>query len=189
MKKIYAIHGAFSTPKIFSYLNSNFQNYEWEFLNYSKEVSNIENIVRTVIEDKSSTNDKYHLIGHSMGGLIALSLANQPWVESVATIATPLGGLDLNLIQSYLSRSKFLSEISSSGKFIKSIHSQNYNVPVLHLISTMGFNPYMYETNDGVITLRTQKAWSTGKSIEIHSNHSEIMLDKQTVNILDDWLG
>lgn len=186
MKKIYAIHGAFSTPKIFSYLSSQFQNYNWEFLNYSKEISNIENIIKKANSD-NKLNDEYHIVGHSMGGLIGLAMADQPWVKSIATIATPLGGLDINLIQSYLSRSNFLSEISSSSKFIKSIHSATYNIPVLHILSTVGFNPYVYEDNDGVVTVRTQKSWSCGNIKEVKANHSEVMLDQDTIEILKDW--
>lgn len=186
MSNILAIHGAFSTPRMFSFLKHEIKSHNWKFLDYRNEIENIEVIVergRQLLK-----NEKYHLIGHSMGGLVALALANEPNVLSIATIATPLGGLDINLIQSYLSRSHFLSEIAHNSKFIRNIHAQKISNPVLHLITTHGFNPYIYEPNDGVVTVRSQQRWNCGKAIEIAANHSEVLLHEDTVNHLKNWL-
>ena len=81
-----------------------------------------------------------------------------------------------------------VSEISHSSSFIKAIHTNKTTKPVLHLITTQGFNPYIYEPNDGVVTLRSQKRWSCGHTIEIEANHSEVLLHEDTVNHLQTWL-
>ena len=124
-----------------------------------------------------------------MGGLIALSLANHIDVDRLVTIATPLGGLDINYIQSYLSRSHFLSEIANNSKFIRNLHQQKITKPTLHLVTTHGFNPYIYEPNDGVVTVRSQTRWSCGQVIQIDANHSEVLLHEDTVNHLKNWLA
>lgn len=185
MSDIFAIHGAFSTPRMFSYLKSQLSEHTWHFLDYRDQISDVETIIEAA--KKKIFSDKVHVIGHSMGGLMALALANEPWAKSVVTIATPLAGLDFNLVATYLSRSHFLSEISQNSKFIKQIHQKKYTIPVLHLITTQGYNPYMFEQNDGVVTLRSQKKWSCGTVAEIDANHSEVLLHEKTVEKLSNW--
>ena len=48
-------------------------------------------------------------------------------------------------------------------------------MPVQHIITTRGFNPYMFEENDGVVSLTSQRGWSAGTIHEIAANHAEIM--------------
>jgi len=187
MKNILAIHGAFSTPRMFAFLKTQLDDYNWQFLDYRDKISDIETIVDSV--KTQPFVEKFHIIGHSMGGLIALALADQPWAQSITTIATPLAGLDLNLLATYLSRSHFLSEISQNSKFIKHIHSQKYALPVHHIITTHGYNPYMFEPNDGVVSVRSQKKWACGKTTDIDANHSEVLLHEKTVDILRNWFN
>ena len=183
-KHIFAIHGAFSSPRIFNYLRNRIgKEYTWHFLDYQNETSGLTEIIGSIAPPRSA-----HVLGHSMGGLIALGLANQPWVQSVTTIATPLGGVDLNLFQSYLSRSEFVKEIASHGEFISKLRKQIICKPVQHLISTNGFSPWIYEPNDGVVTIRSQRALEIGEVHEIPANHAEIMMDDLTVEkLLDFW--
>ena len=48
-------------------------------------------------------------------------------------------------------------------------------MPVQHIITTRGFNPYMFDENDGVVSLTSQRGWSVGDVYEIAANHAEIM--------------
>jgi len=179
-KDIYAIHGAFSSPRIFNYLQLKLgKSYNRHFLDYQNETSGLSDIIRSI-----TPPDSAHVIGHSMGGLIALGLTNQPWVKTVTTVATPLGGVDINLIQSYLSRSEFVKEIASHSDFITKLRKSIAAHPVQHLISTSGFNPFIYEPSDGVITLRSQRSLQLGEVHEIAANHAEIMLDPETADKL-----
>ena len=183
-KHIFAIHGAFSSPRIFNYLKHRIgKDYTWHFLDYQNETSGLTDIIKNI-----TPPDSAHVVGHSMGGLIALGLAKQPWVRSITTIAPPLGGVDLNLFQSYLSRSEFVKEIASHSEFITKLRKQIINKPVQHLISTNGFSPWMYEPNDGVVTIRSQRALQIGEVHEIPANHAEVMMDNLTVEkLLDFW--
>mgnify|MGYP006267092729 CR=1 FL=1 len=181
MQNILAIHGAFSSPRIFNYLSHQLaKKYRWNFLDYSTQTSGISGIITSI-----STYDNVHVVGHSMGGLIALGVINQTWVKSVTTIATPLGGIDVNLLQSYWTRSEFINEIASHGDFIKRLRQMSTVCPVQHILSISGFSPWLYEPNDGVVTLRSQRAYALGPTFEIDANHAEVMLDPETVKILD----
>lgn len=181
MTLIYAIHGAFSSPVIFNYLQRELgPKYAWHFLDYQNETGGLRDLIANV----PSFTEPHHVIGHSMGGLMALALIQLPWVVSVTTISTPLGGVDINIMQQYLSRSEFMTDISSSGDFIRGLKKSQPVKPVQHLISTRGFNPWIYEPCDGVVTVRSQRAFSLGKTHDIPSNHTEIMLNDSTVAIL-----
>lgn len=180
-EKIFAIPGAFSTPTIYNYLQLCLgREYAWESIDYSNDTANVQDIISRVKPGKGA----YHVVGHSLGGLIALSLSTQPWVKSVTTISAPLGGLDVNPMQRWFSRSEFLGEIRSGGQFVLDLQHTEPKVPTQHLVSVKGFNPYVYEPCDGVVSIRSQMAYSLGKVHQVESNHSEIMLSDHTVDLL-----
>jgi len=187
-KHILAIHGAFSTPVIWNYFNRELTEYTWHFVDYSTKTQDINQVIAQIRSDYYGSTLAFDVIGHSMGGLIALSLEGESWVNSITTIATPLGGIDMNLLQVYFSRSGFLGEISNYSKFISLLHKTKYTKPIQHIITTSGFNPWMFEDNDGVVTLKSQRYWNIGKSIDIHANHSEVMMHNQTVSVLRNFL-
>lgn len=170
--KILAIHGAFSTPTIFNYARAKIRGCDWQLFDYSDDINNFEKICERAIDN---INEPVHVIGHSMGGMIALYLAGHHQVQSITTIASPLDGLDVSMAQQYMSRSSFIRELRKNGRFIMDLHYQAYPMPVQHIITTRGFNPYMFDENDGVVSLNSQRGWSAGTVHEIAANHAEIM--------------
>lgn len=184
MQYIYAIHGAFSSPTIFNYIKQNLdKQYSWQFLDYQTATGGFFDIVKRI----PLTNQPCHVIGHSMGGLMALAIAKLPWVKTITTISAPLGGTDVNPIAQYWSRSEFIADIAGSTKLVHDLAALSTMIPIQHLISNKGFNPWIYEPNDGVVTLKSQRAYSLGRAIEIPSNHAEIMLNDQTVISLKEF--
>ena len=186
-KSILAIHGAFSSPIVFNYLESQLCDLDWNYLNYEKMFNNINAIIDQTRAAYTGGQPK-HLVGHSMGGLIALALENEPWVRSVTTVATPLNGLEIKPMMSMWSRSNFLQDIAKGGDFIRGIQRQRFTKPVQHLVSLSGFSPWIYEANDGVISLASQRAWTVGKSHDVDANHGEIMQHPRTVSLIKSWI-
>jgi len=170
--KILAIHGAFSTPTIFNYAKTKIKGYDWQMFDYSADINDFERVCDAAIY---SIEEPVHVIGHSMGGMIALFLGGHHLVRSITTIASPLDGLDVSMIQQYMSRSSFIIELSKNGRLVNNLHRAGYPMPVQHIITTRGFNPYMFEENDGVVSLTSQRGWSAGTVHEIAANHAEIM--------------
>ena len=170
--KIFAIHGAFSTPTIFNYAKSKIKNYDWHMFDYSDDINDFEKICERAIDNIA---EPVHVIGHSMGGMIALYLSGHYHVRGITTIASPLDGLDVSMAQQYMSRSSFIRELSKNGRFINNLHRAGYPMPVQHIITTRGFNPYMFDENDGVVSLTSQRGWHVGHVHEIAANHAEIM--------------
>jgi len=170
--KIFAIHGAFSTPTIFNYAKTKIKTSDWHMFDYSNDINDFQRVCETAMY---AIEEPVHVIGHSMGGMIALFLAGHHQVQSITTIASPLDGLDVSMAQQYMSRSSFIRELKKNGQFINQLHYQAYPMPVQHIITTRGFNPYMFDENDGVVSLTSQRGWHVGVVHEIAANHAEIM--------------
>jgi esterase/lipase len=185
-KNIIAIHGAFSTPTIFNFLKKELSEFDWTLIDYSSTQTDVNKLIDGIKSQFINSTKQYHIVSHSMGGLIALSLASHPWVKSITTIATPLDGVDA--LSSYFGRISFLSEITRYGKFINDIQKSNYMIPIQHIITTEGFNPFTYEKSDGVVTLRSQRGWRAGKTHDVAANHAEVMLHEKTVELLRNFL-
>lgn len=119
-----------------------------------------------------------------MGGLLALAMKDLPLVKSIATISTPLAGLEYNFLQYWLNTSALVSALYHFNPFIRKLHNQTYDLPIEHLISTRGHNPLIWQPNDGVVTLASQTSFNLGITHDVASNHAEIMLNPQTAEIL-----
>lgn len=158
--------------------------YRWDFLDYSGRTGGIGDLIGMA----RTKRNPCHLIGHSMGGLVALAIADEPWVRSITTISCPMGGLDVSLFQACLSRSDFMKELSSHGEFIRNLSKSEINRPIQHIVSTRGFHPWIYEPNDGVIPIRSQVAVSWGETHEIPANHAEVMMSDETVVMIQNFL-
>ena len=128
-------------------------------------------------------------IGHSLGGMVALHMSQDTLCKGIITLASPLGGLDLNLIQSYLSRSSLIGAVAKGSKQVREVQALNYGqVPVLHLIATKGYNPFIFENSDGVLPLKVQSGWSCGEMAEIAANHYEILQSDATADAVKQFI-
>jgi esterase/lipase len=182
--KIIAIHGAFSSPSSFNHLKSNLAHHEWTCLDYSTRSHGIEKIIREFENDLSSP---CFIIGHSLGGIIAANLSVHSNVRGIITLASPINGVVMNpLMQWMLLKNNFVHEITPSSYAIRQTQNiLNYQMkPAFHLVTTKGFNPFMAEENDGVITTRSQ-IHATNLNIEIPTNHHEILQHGDTVATID----
>lgn len=161
----------------------------WEYVDYENITNDLNCVIQRIKACYANTTDHYHLVGHSLGGIIALSLSNEPWVKSITTIATPLGGLDINPMQSIICRSSFLGEIASYSVLIQELSLRSYVPKVQHIHSISGFSPWTLEKSDGVINLSSQRRWSAGEIHEVSANHHEIMMMPKTALLLNSFMN
>lgn len=183
-KRVLAIPGAFSTPVIFNYITQECKPYQITCVDYSEHNQNISQAVDYLQSVLHAQTQPFHLIGHSMGGLLALAAHNLPKIISITTISTPLAGLEYNFLQCWLNNHRLVTDLYHFQPFIQNLHHQTYHLPVQHLISTQGHNPLIWQPNDGVVTLASQRNWHVGPQHDIASNHAEIMLNPETAVIL-----
>lgn len=177
--RIMCIHGAWSSSVSFNHLASRIRG-DWVRCSYAPS-DNLPDIIRRFDE---SCTDPCVVIGHSLGGIIALNLHDNPNVLGIATMASPLAGLQLTYLAKFLSRSDLICDASSDSAVMRRTRSISYSKPVLHLVSTRGFNPFAYEPNDGVVPMRSQRDWHCGEIVDIDANHYEILQHPDAVQAL-----
>jgi hypothetical protein len=177
METIFAIHGAWSSSVSFNYLQSKIKA-NWKFLSYDHSSETMEDIVTRANKEIPKNSI---VIGHSLGGIISMLLHENEHSEKIITLASPLSGLELNMVQLYFTRSRLIKQITKESDSIRKMKATEYKKAVLHLVANRGFNPFIYEPNDGVLPQRIQTGWSAGKLVEVDANHYEILQSNETV--------
>jgi Alpha/beta hydrolase family len=174
---IIAIHGAWSSSISFNHLRTQIKG-SWHAVDYDHATDTMWDIIGKTNEiiKKPSV-----IIGHSLGGIAAMHVHDNPLVRGIITLASPLAGLELNLLQIYLSRSKLIAQIASDTHLIRDMKKRQYDKPVLHLVANRGFNPFIYEDSDGVLPRKVQTGWGCGDFQEITANHYEILQSPESI--------
>lgn len=185
MVNIVSIHGAWSSSTSFNYLQSKIKA-NWQHFDYDHSRDSMQDIHDRLSNDIVLPSV---IIGHSLGGIAAMNLHDHPMVNSIITLASPLSGLELNLIQIYFSRSNLITQISKDSKSIRNIKSKKYSKPIIHLIANKGFNPFIYEDNDGVLPLKIQTGWTVGTVYDVDANHYEILQNNKTVELIREFIN
>jgi pimeloyl-ACP methyl ester carboxylesterase len=171
------IHGAWSSSISFNHMATQISA-DWQHFGYDHRTESLREIIQRA---RDSLSAPVVLLGHSLGGMVSLALEDHPMVQGIVTLASPLTGLDLNLVQVYLSRSSLIGEITNRSHLVRDLQRHVYSKPVLHLVANQGFNPFIYEQNDGVLPYKVQTGWGCGTFHEIAANHYEILQSADTI--------
>lgn len=197
------IHGAWCSRKSFSYLleylntRENFHTIKkTAFVEYNCQEMKMDAIIHLAkdqLEYISSNGYSTMIVGHSMGGIVAMKLSQHHLVRNTVTLASPLAGIRFGyLMNAYLQfYAPILGEMTPEAPIIKSIHAQSYDQnPVTMLVANEGFSPFILEANDGVITKASQTSWQPRNAnvIEIDANHNEILQSRHTANIIQNLI-
>ncbi len=175
--RIACVHGAWSTPVSFNHMSCRVRG-EWLRLSYRQD----EDLGSIISRLDAECDSPCVVIGHSLGGIVALNLHDNPNVLGVVTMASPLAGLQISYLARFMSRSGLIGDAASDGPIMRATRARTYSKPVLHLVSTRGFNPFAYEPNDGVVPMRSQRDWSCGEVVDVDANHYEILQHPDAVS-------
>lgn len=186
-KNLLLIHGAWSGTNSFNYISDNvgIAANEILYFRYNAVKDSLKKIINDGRDFLAEETKDFVVVGHSLGGLIALSLHNMEHCSHIITLASPLSGIKLSpLVQTFTyNRAPILQEISPGSTLIKSLQSKEYKKKIDIIITKVGFNPAILEPSDGVITVETQERWipQSAVSTYIDCNHYEILQSKQAV--------
>ena len=97
------------------------------------------------------------LIGHSLGGIIALNISYEVDTQKVITISAPLAGSKAATIMQWFSTTPVISDITPSSPEITSLRREP-TCEVLSIVSTAGHLASSGAPNDSVVSLASQSA-------------------------------
>jgi predicted alpha/beta hydrolase family esterase len=193
---IWYLHGANASPTSFSWLDEHLRsdprldNASVVRVSYNCQESTSD--IAQQLAEKLPTDQLVYLIGHSLGGVIAVAAAQRAVklgkmanIGGVVTISAPLSGSESADVLQWLFPSYHLfRNISTKNRLVQEIQSEGAIVPTLCLITTSGNNPLIHEANDGVVTVNSQRSLKGAEKIELAYNHFEILLGEETVDYI-----
>lgn len=196
-KNLFLIHGAWSTRKSFNYLvKKTLDDYNigkihcFEYDCQKEPIQNILLRAKSELIQTQSNGLRTIVLGHSLGGLFALKLSRKKGIYKTITVASPLSGLRLpGLVQYFVSfHTPIMKHIHPGSKFMRSIHDKDYSACIIDIIvAANGYNPMIYEKNDGVITISSQTEWIPRNASVTFSdnNHHEILQSAELIRAVE----
>lgn len=184
------LHGFNCSPRIFTHLHSQLPDHEAVFIAYDS-FQSIEGSYDFILGHlKELAYPKISIIGHSLGGVIALLIASRGElkVDKIATISSPFGGSSAAMGASFIfPKHKVLRDISPNSVIVKELANTSWKNH-LAFISTSGSLPIMIRENDGVVSIRSQKAIAHARQVDIHANHFEIIQHEDVIKEISEYL-
>jgi pimeloyl-ACP methyl ester carboxylesterase len=182
MRNVFVIPGAWSSRRGFKYIeqNINYRNIdEFIMFKYDCDKESLTSIVNRAKRQLSELQKETIVLGHSLGGLIALALHDEINCYKLITLAAPLSGLEVpSLLEKIFAlRAPILLAIGNDAPFIKNLHKQVYKKNIHSFITTSGYNPLIFDKSDGIVTIRSQENWLPASAIStyVKCNHFEIL--------------
>jgi pimeloyl-ACP methyl ester carboxylesterase len=188
MKQIVYLHGLNCSPTIFSHLHHQLPEHEPLFIEYDS-FQSVEDSYKSVLSQIKQK--KVSVIGHSLGGVIGMLLASRDngiTVEKLATISSPFGGSKAAMGARILfPRFKVFKDIDPKSEIINEVSKAKISHH-LSIISTGGSLPIMFDDNDSVVSVTSQRASQTKMKIEVESNHFEAVQNVETLRNIEKFL-
>ena len=197
MQNILFIHGAWSTRTCFNYaVEKLYTDNTIQYFEFDCQTEAAEEILARATkecEELSANGKKTTVVGHSMGGVLALHLAQLDSVENIVTIAAPINGIDnINPVVHYflVATAPILGHLVSRSKFIVDLKERDFsnnNIDVI--VATNGFSIAAPKSKtDGVVSIDSQTLWipDDAKVHSIHTNHHDVLQHAQTAQIIQE---
>ncbi|CAM6054526.1 unnamed protein product [Sphagnum tenellum] len=158
MKTIWYVHGAGASSKSFVWLKTQLPRHRTRLFEYALGES-LQDCIERLSIDVTSHGEPGIVIGHSLGGLIASGVVNQPNINGLVTICTPFGGLAVAMFLKMLKSDQLFRDLSPLNPALRAIRKGVVasGKPHLAIVGTSGL-PYSNEVNDGVVSLDSQTA-------------------------------
>lgn len=179
---IWYIHGANNTDASFNWIIDQLPNHDHRTLTYSSSKPIWGEVERLAMIINGTPGI---IIGHSLGGMIALALSHIVETEGVITLAAPFGGSEMAGLLSWMMPSELFKTVHPRGSFVKSMTARP-RVPVLGIVARSPVTSFS-RPNDGIVTVSSQMAVNGIDYVVIPTTHSEILLNPMTINLIKEF--
>lgn len=184
------IHGARASSDSFSYIQEHVKRHidlPDVCFDYESSVGFRKNLIE--MQEKLSSASQLFFVGHSLGGIYALHLADlyKDKILGGVTLSTPYGGcIQADFAKYFLPFNQLLKDIGTMSAPIKEVKKITAPANWTNIVTTDGHSPWINYPNDGVVTVKSMRARSDFELIELPINHYEVVLSKQVVDIIVD---
>lgn len=195
--KLVLIPGAYSSPIMWMYFKAEMpKDIESIYLDYNPELP-LKDILDSFEKKLSNVTDDILVVGHSLGGVLAVLLAERcKQVKQVVTIAAPFGGVLISRWMCYVSMmvtpfNKLWDNTHPDNKLLKEVRSNESIIPLLAYIIETQNSTMWFEPSDGVVTLYSQNALGDKKNItykKVFCTHADAMMHPDIIKDISDLL-
>lgn len=188
MKLVY-IHGASATSESFNYIRHHIKHND-VMVEYDSAHGFQTNV--DTITDQLSDYESMFFVCHSLGGIYALHLLERlrSQIAGAVTISTPYGGAEsADYAKYFLPFSRLLRDIGPNSPPIRQSRDVVIDKPWTNIVTTRGSSPWILHANDGVVTVNSQSCRTDMELISLDTNHYEVVLNQETINIITTKLG
>lgn len=183
------VHGANATPKSFSFLENTLSSHTKTYITYDAN----DDINDIILKATSTVNEPCHIVGHSLGGVIAVRLSQllgPTLIHSVTAISAPFGGSEAaDRVSIFFPFNQFFRNLRTTNPLFRSILFTGLVVPTLSIITTGGSSPLEPKHNDGVVTVESQEKLSSTNQLYLPYTHYEVLLDHGVGSAIDTFIN
>lgn len=187
---IFYIHGANSTPLAFRAIKNSLPFHRDIDIEYDHSRS-VTNVVDALVAQINSLGQDVSLVGHSLGGVIALAVARDcKHVKRIVTMSSPFGGSKLASLLRWIYPTHLYDDIHPFSTLMTSVirHDVPDHTKVLSIVTTGGQTNLFSEDNDGVVTVASQTSLKKPTYIRLSVNHFEVLLASETSDMIHGFL-
>jgi pimeloyl-ACP methyl ester carboxylesterase len=178
------IHGASATSESFTHIREHIKQKDIA-LEYSS-ANGFDNNLEEMTE-KLKFQDKIFFVAHSLGGIYALHLADRyrDRVLGGVTLSTPYGGCrQADYARYFLPFSRLMKDIGT----MSSPMFEAAKIPApknwANIVTLVGDSPWINESNDGVVTIKSMSSRSDMELIPLNLNHYEVVISNSVIDII-----
>lgn len=187
------IHGARASSESFSYIQEHI-NSQVGIPDICFDYESSEGFRKNLYEmqQKLADADWLFFVGHSLGGIYALHLADQYRNKTVGgvTLSTPYGGcIQADFAKYFLPFSQLLKDIGTMSTPIRHVKKIDAPANWTNIVTTEGHSPWINYPNDGVVTVKSMRAREDFELIDLPINHYEVVLSKRVVDLILDRIN
>ncbi len=187
MGSIFYIHGLNSSEASFAYLAKEVGGVPQ--INYDSHQPLSQSVAQ--VSEMIPKNEPVILIGHSLGGLIATTIAMNKShdVQKVVAISSPFAGSKFAYWASwFFAGFPVLRDLTPISPAIVRLARNKVDCPHMTIVTTAGSSPWSLEPNDSIVTVSSQSALTYSSKAQINANHFEVLTHPQTVQMITAFL-